>query len=592
MRIAILKAKYRRQLEHNPVAMRELGRILIKEGKTDEGVAMLLRAWHHGDISFVPEYSKLLFNSLTPTDRVEFIKSTENGVRIQDPQAYFYYSLLIRDGFVAPDEPNAALNWLEASANKDFQPAKALLALHYAKLGEVDHPRMNELLEQPLKLGIPEALYAKGLILEDNNDAHKALKYYQSAASMGLNDAQLAYAQLLMKLADNNAIDYQAKHILYWFKRAARNGNFESRFAYARLLVEGRSFDYDEIGVDSAKSFNIVYEIREDPRALQLFVDHYEQFKYTAPTGQRLDMLALAHDHNIEKGTAILASWLQNGDAGVKDPIRAIQMFNELSSHGKDNLISKNDMFSIALAYHNGATTPAVDTRLAAKWYEKAALRGHVESQRIIANSYMFGKLGFTRDVSKAKEFYYLAAKQHDLRSKVTLGKIIRFNDPIGTEYEKKNWYELAIRESRNGFPELQLGKLYWTRGRYSLSTRYYSESVVKGNAEGMNALGLAYENGHGVTKDLTRAAEYFTVSAIRNTAGAFYNLGRCYEYGIGVEPNKDLAYAYYKHAESAFRHRLAHMALQRFDPSQPRQIYDVQKELQQAAQHVMLDAI
>jgi TPR repeat protein len=88
---------------------------------------------------------------------------------------------------------------------------------------------------------------------------------------------------------------------------------------------------------------------------------------------------------------------------------------------------------------------------------------------------------------------------------------------------------------------------------------------------------------------DPARAVEYFVYSATNQFPAAFYNLGRVNEYGIGVETNKDLAYAFYKHADSEFQHELAHQALQRFNPSEISTIYDVQEELKQAAQHIAL---
>ena len=47
--------------------------------------------------------------------------------------------------------------------------------------------------------------------------------------------------------------------------------------------------------------------------------------------------------------------------------------------------------------------------------------------------------------------------------------------------------------------------------------------------------LGVRYENGMGVIKDLKEAAKYYQLAAQQGHADAQYNLGICYENGEGV---------------------------------------------------------
>jgi TPR repeat protein len=203
----------------------------------------------------------------------------------------------------------------------------------------------------------------------------------------------------------------------------------------------------------------------------------------------KLDMLTKAHNQKIDKGTALLASWRLNGDARVKSTYRAIQLFNELSSRGRDELISNNDMYAIGIAYHLGSYRIAIDHHLAVEWYKKAARRGHYSAQLIVADSYMFGKLGLPVELAKAKEFYYLSAKTIHYSSMVALGKIVRFEEDIGNVHEKRIWYNLALRKTKNGFPELQLYKLYRAIGLDPIAIRYLMLSVKKRNSEAMDLL-------------------------------------------------------------------------------------------------------
>jgi TPR repeat protein len=208
-----------------------------------------------------------------------------------------------------------------------------------------------------------------------------------------------------------------------------------------------------------------------------------------------------------------------------------------------------------------------------------------IEAQRTLGESYRFGKLGLPVDLEMAKQYYYLAARENDVASKIALGKFVPFNAELrASDSDRMKWYNLAKGRSKDGFPELQLGRLEPRYGSRSKAAGYFKQSVKKGNAEAMSMLGLSYENGHGVKTDPVRAAQYYIASATHNIPDAFYNLGRAFENGIGVKESKDLAYAFYKHAETKFQHGEAKVALQRFDPLQITVVYDAQEELKQAA--------
>jgi TPR repeat protein len=65
-----------------------------------------------------------------------------------------------------------------------------------------------------------------------------------------------------------------------------------------------------------------------------------------------------------------------------------------------------------------------------------------------------------------------------------------------------------------------------------------------KGNAEEQYQLGLCYETGDGVEKNMTEAAAWFRKAAEQGLAEAQYSLGYCYENGEGVA--KDVKQAKY----------------------------------------------
>ncbi len=50
-----------------------------------------------------------------------------------------------------------------------------------------------------------------------------------------------------------------------------------------------------------------------------------------------------------------------------------------------------------------------------------------------------------------------------------------------------------------------------------------------RGDAEAQNNLGVAYESGSGVLKDMKKAIKYYKLAADQGYGDAQYNLGVCY---------------------------------------------------------------
>ena len=73
----------------------------------------------------------------------------------------------------------------------------------------------------------------------------------------------------------------------------------------------------------------------------------------------------------------------------------------------------------------------------------------------------------------------------------------------------------------------------------------YFIKAAELGETNAMNYLGVFYENGRGVSKDMKKAAEWYykAFKANPNNPYPAYNLGRFYYSGEGVPKNVDKAY-------------------------------------------------
>ena len=73
--------------------------------------------------------------------------------------------------------------------------------------------------------------------------------------------------------------------------------------------------------------------------------------------------------------------------------------------------------------------------------------------------------------------------------------------------------------------------------------------NAITNGADALYKLGLAYENGEGVTKNYVEAVNCYTKAAEQGHAGAQNELGRCYDNGIGVKIDHAEAVKWYRMA-------------------------------------------
>lgn len=81
----------------------------------------------------------------------------------------------------------------------------------------------------------------------------------------------------------------------------------------------------------------------------------------------------------------------------------------------------------------------------------------------------------------------------------------------------------------------------------YATALKELRPLAEKGDAQSQYALGMMYENGFGVTKDLSAARSWYTKAATQGNTDAQFNLGAMNEKGIGAPKNYAAAAKYYR---------------------------------------------
>ncbi len=92
-----------------------------------------------------------------------------------------------------------------------------------------------------------------------------------------------------------------------------------------------------------------------------------------------------------------------------------------------------------------------------------------------------------------------------------------------------------------------------------------WRKAAEQGDAEAQYNLGLCYEDGEGVTRDLCEAAKWWRKAAEQGYAQAQFDLGCCYAAGLGVAEDEAESVKWYRKAAEQ-GHEKAKAALKKLE--------------------------
>jgi TPR repeat protein len=163
----------------------------------------------------------------------------------------------------------------------------------------------------------------------------------------------------------------------------------------------------------------------------------------------------------------------------------------------------------------------------------RAADKGHIESQRAIAQAYAVGLGDYPKDPQKAFKWFLKAAKQGDIESAVEVGTAYR--DGVGTGKDLKEavrWLEMATSagdlQGRFEFAMLRMDKTRSDQEK-RIGLALLQENVLKNHPLSLWMMGLIYSEGILVKQNDKLAVEHWVKAVQGGSNAAAFSLGMHY---------------------------------------------------------------
>ncbi|MCC4237582.1 sel1 repeat family protein [Vibrio anguillarum] len=162
-------------------------------------------------------------------------------------------------------------------------------------------------------------------------------------------------------------------------------------------------------------------------------------------------------------------------------------------------------------------------------WLKKAADSGLVNAQ------FDYGMHALKQEKFKEAQAYLIKASEN--KSEKASKELADNKDlfPLWLKAEESDAYSIK-----------KLGKLYWEKKEYKQSLKWY-ERCVDSYKSCSFYIGLAFDNGYGVSQDYEKSIYWYTKSAGQDHGASARNLAWIYEEGKGVHIDKKKAFQWMK---------------------------------------------
>lgn len=453
------------------------------------------------------------------------IEPTEDQLKIE-PASLFQLRNAAERGQVAAQEVMAVMYDTGNGGERDWNKARRWYQLAIDNGSRISEWR----LEQAEELGEDsDRSLMLGVLHDRLNSVALAEKYFGEAARASNLKAARALGVLMLRGPKE-----QWHQALRWITFVADNTHDPK---VARYVAESR---YHEVGGASNSSSDIEYarrahflghKLQQDQQWSYLFYARQqpgeelrhqawrayhidknferaaELHQQAAEEGNTAAMLALGEQYLFEKGVR------ENVDLGLTWLLRAAEADDPRACYRLASLMELSDKID-----H--------DTKAAEKWARRAIELGHAGAERFLTI------------------IYYNRVKD------IVDEDVERGWDAFGDDnLDEAAGLLLKPAEAGNADATFKLGKVEQFRKNYEQANNWFRKATESQDRMAPYELGVHYEHGRGVEKDMQQAIDYYRIAASRGYNLAQRYLGYCYQVGRGVDVDLEQAVDWYLRA-------------------------------------------
>ncbi len=496
----------------------------------DSALDILKKILGSPDMSFLPNFSKteitdlktkitsllsnLLFNlglhyeqgkgvDKNMTEAVKWYrKAAEQGyVKAQYNLAVCYYN-----GAGVTKDMAKAVEWYQKAAEQGFAEAQYRLGVCYANGYGVakDMVKAVEWYQKAAEQGFAEAQYRLGVCYQNGDGIIEAIEWYQKAAEQGFAEAQY---RLGVCYQNGDGVDKNIIEAIEWYQKAAEQGFAEAQYRLGVCYQNG-----DGVDKNMTKAVELYRKAAAQGHAeaqYNLAVCYYSGFDSIESVAPDMTRAAVwfrkAAEQGYVKAQYNLAVCYYNGAGVTKDMEKAVEWYQKAAEQG-----FAEAQYNLAVCYYNG---DGVDKNIigAIELYQKAAEQGFAEAQYRLGVCYQNGD-GVDKNMTKAVELYRKAAAQGHAEA-VELSRKV-------AEQERAEAVELSRKVAERGHAEaVVLSRKVAEQERaeaveLSRKVAEDAKAVKLSRAEAQYRLGVCYQNGDGVEKNIIKAIELYQKAA------------------------------------------------------------------------------
>ena len=246
-------------------------------------------------------------------------------------------------------------------------------------------------------------------------------------------------------------------------------------------------------------------------------------------------------EHNYLLAWCEIGHLYQNGWCGPKDDVKALECYHKVShlsdgqfmlgmlyrSQKKDEEALKWFILAAEQGHQRAQFWTGYLYRMkdyideAIKWYILASDQGHSTARYNLGNTYY----GINNGLSL--KYYILATEAGDQDALREVSHM--YKSGIGTQVDitKARHYRKLLADQNNTNAQYILGKSYHLEQPvdYKLAHEYYKLAALKGHGDSLCNLGLLYEKGLGVERDLEEAIKWWNLGVQQGHVVCCYNL-------------------------------------------------------------------